>query len=468
MGMDRVAMDGNRNVGAGVLTCPASEACHTGGSALSASAAKALIVTRTLIAALEELRHPKTNYWLRLTFCAGLSCTCLLAAQTGKAVRHHKIAVEDPSSPPELTQAEAAIEKKDYATAEPLLKKVVERDGNNYAAWFDLGFLYNALGKSEDSISAYRKSVAAKPDVFESNLNLGLMLAKTGQPDAEQFLRAATKLKPTARPEEGQFPAWLSLAQVLADSKPEEALDAFVHASELKPRDPEPHLSAGQLLERNNRLVEAEREYKQALVLDTSSSDALIGLANVYMHGKRFAEADDVLAQLVALRPDDSRTHIELGRVLAAEGKTDKAISELQAGLKLAPDDEQAELDLADIYVEAKRYAEAETLYRSMLAKKPQNADVRLALGETLLKQRKFPEAQDELLATVKQRPELGAAYGDLAAAANENKNYDLAIKALDARARLIPEIPVSYFLRATAYDHLRAYKQAAENYHRF
>jgi len=103
-----------------------------------------------------------------------------------------------------------------------------------------------------------------------------------------------------------------------------------------------------------------------------------------------------------------------------------------------------------------------------MLAKKPQNADVRLALGETLLKQRKFPEAQDELLATVKQRPELGAAYGDLAAAANENKNYDLAIKALDARARLIPEIPVSYFLRATAYDHLRAYKQAAENYHRF
>src|SRR5215467_5178362 len=74
------------------------------------------------------------------------------AAQSGKAVRHHKVAVEDPSSPPELTQAESAIEKKDYATAEPLLKKVVERDANNYAAWFDLGFLYNALGKSEDSI----------------------------------------------------------------------------------------------------------------------------------------------------------------------------------------------------------------------------------------------------------------------------------------------------------------------------
>jgi len=31
-----------------------------------------------------------------------------------------------------------------------------------------------------------------------------------------------------------------------------------------------------------------------------------------------------------------------------------------------------------------------------------------------------------------------------------------------------LPELPIGYFLRATAYDHLRAYKQAAENYHRF
>jgi hypothetical protein len=28
--------------------------------------------------------------------------------------------------------------------------------------------------------------------------------------------------------------------------------------------------------------------------------------------------------------------------------------------------------------------------------------------------------------------------------------------------------MPIGYFLRATAYDHLREYKPAAENYHRF
>ncbi|MFY9949079.1 MAG: tetratricopeptide repeat protein, partial [Candidatus Sulfotelmatobacter sp.] len=91
----------------------------------------------------------------------------------------------------ELTQAEAAIEKRDYAAAEPLLHKLVEHDATSYVAWFDLGFVENALGNVDASIAAYRKSVAAKPDVFESNLNLGLQLAKTSLPDAEEFLRAA-------------------------------------------------------------------------------------------------------------------------------------------------------------------------------------------------------------------------------------------------------------------------------------
>src|SRR5271165_1755512 len=66
------------------------------------------------------------------------------AQTTAPTVRHHKVAVDDPSSPPELIQAESAIEKQNYSAAEPLLRKVVAQDPENYIAWFDLGFLYNA------------------------------------------------------------------------------------------------------------------------------------------------------------------------------------------------------------------------------------------------------------------------------------------------------------------------------------
>ena len=166
----------------------------------------------------------------------------LSAQSTKKTVRRPKVVEEDSSTL--LTQAETAIEKKDYASAEPLLKRVIAKDPANYLAWFDLGFVNSALGKTDDSIAAYRKSVSAKPEVFESNLNLGLMLAKTGQPDAEQFLRTATKLKPSAHVEEGHARAWLSLAKVLEKAKPDEAIEAYHQASTLQPKDPEPHLSA--------------------------------------------------------------------------------------------------------------------------------------------------------------------------------------------------------------------------------
>ncbi len=100
-----------------------------------------------------------------------------------RSAHHIQVPDEDsPTQPPELTEAEAAIEKQDYAGAEPLLRKLVERDATSYVGWFDLGFVENALGNVDGSIAAYRKSVEAKPDVFESNLNLGLQLAKTGQP----------------------------------------------------------------------------------------------------------------------------------------------------------------------------------------------------------------------------------------------------------------------------------------------
>ncbi|MFZ0804391.1 MAG: tetratricopeptide repeat protein [Terriglobales bacterium] len=387
----------------------------------------------------------------------------------GQTVRHHKIAEPDPSFPPELIQAESDIEKKDYAGAEPLLKKVVADDAKNYQAWFDLGFVYNAQGNSTDSIAAYRKSVAAKPDVFESNLNLGISLAKAGQPDAERFLRAATTLKPTANVDEGCARAWLSLAHVLETSKPEEAIAAYQRAAALTPKDAEPHLAAGTLLVNADHFADAEQEYKQALSIDPASNEALIGLANLYTRGNRFLDAEQVLEKIVTLHPDDTQARLLLSRVLVQMGKNDEAAASAQAASKLDPGNPKIQRELADLYMSAKKYDQAEAVYRSLLKGKTDNpADLHHVLGVALLKQRKFPEAEQECLAAVKLKPDLGEAYGDLAVAAVENKDYQLAIKAADARAKFLPEIPIGYFLRASAYDHLRAYKPAAQNYHKF
>jgi tetratricopeptide (TPR) repeat protein len=197
------------------------------------------------------------------------------------------------------------------------------------------------------------------------------------------------------------------------------------------------------------------------------SSEALTGLANIYARGNRFLDAQEMLDKIVALHPEDVHARLQLGRVLLLMGKTDEAAASVLAASKLEPGNPTVERELADVYMNAKKYDQAEAAYRSLLTGKS-GADLHHALGVALLKQRKFPEAEQEFLAAVKLKPDFGEAYGDLAVAAVENKDYELAIKAADARARFLSEIPISYFLRATAYDHLRQFKPAAENYHKF
>jgi len=266
---------------------------------------------------------------------------------------------------------------------------------------------------------------------------------------------------------EGKARAWISLAHVLEKTKPDDAIAAYNQAARLKPKDPEPHLSAGLLLENESKFADAESEYRQALALDPSS-DAVTALANLYMRGRRFPEAEEYLRKLVSAQPGNAAAHIQLGRVLAAEGKNDAAVNELQDGAKLAPADVSVQRDLADLYATLGKNDQAEAVYLSLLTKNTNDAELHRGLGQSLLREKKFAQAQQEFLAVIKLKPNFGEAYGDLAFAASENQNYPLTIKALDVRAKFLPEVPGTYFLRASAYDHLKDFKKAAESYHLF
>ncbi|HET8666826.1 MAG TPA: tetratricopeptide repeat protein [Terriglobales bacterium] len=404
---------------------------------------------------------------LKLIFAAALlltSCAAMFAQQTGKTVRKHRVAEESP-----VTLAENAIEKKDSATAEKLLREQVAQKADDYRAWFDLGFVLNAQGNTAEAVDAYKKSIAANSTIFESNLNLGRLLAKAGDSEAEKYLRAATQLKPSSpRPEQEWARAWLLLGHVLEKSNPNGAVEAFRAASKFAPRDPEPHISAATILESQKQFAAAEAEYKQAASIDPKSSDAMAGLVNVYTSTGRLSEAEPALRKYVALDPQNANAHIQLGRVLATLGRTEDAVTELQAGLQLSPNNPAATRALASLLIESNKSGEAEMMLRPLVEQNPNDAVLRHELGRALMHNRKFQNAQTELMAAIKLNPNLGEAYGDLAIVASESQNYPLTIQALDRRATLLKENPATYFLRATAYDHLRDKKQAAEYYHRF
>jgi tetratricopeptide (TPR) repeat protein len=135
----------------------------------------------------------------------------------------------------------------------------------------------------------------------------------------------------------------------------------------------------------------------------------------------------------------------------------------------LAPADSDTQRELVDLYVSAGKNDLAEPIYRTLLSAHPKDAELHRGLGQALLRQKKFPEAQQEFSTALELKRDWPEIYVDLAFAASENKNYELTIRALDIRAKFKEDMPaVCFFFRASAYDHLRDYKQASVNYHLF
>jgi len=402
--------------------------------------------------------------WL---LAGGLLLSTAAVAQTRKSGTQRRIPSDEAVAARAVADAEAAIEKKDWATAEHVLLDVVARNSQDYRAWFDLGFVFNETDRRPEAIAAYRKAVAAKPDVFESNLNLGMLLLASGSAEAETYVRAATQLRPAEKPQEGLARAWGILGDILREKRPADALSAYAEAAKLDPKEPRTHFAAASILEEQGDLAGAESEFRKARELEPRSAEALEGLVRVYSRGKRWPEAEAALREFLKGKPADAEARVQLGRVLLAQGRTAEGVAELEAAAQSSTDP-SAERELAALYLEAKQYEPAAVHYRNLVTRDPKNAELRHALGIVYTRQGKFAEAEEQLVAAVNADPNLKEAYFDLAFAAQRNKDYATTIRALDARARFYPESPGTYFMRATAYDSLKDFKQAAQNYRQF
>src|SRR5205085_11890282 len=129
------------------------------------------------------------------------------------------------------------------------------------------------------------------------------------------------------------------------------------------------------------------------------------------------------------------------------------ALAEFDLGLKQSPGDTELLHAVASMYAAQKKNDVAAVRYADLVKAAPENASYRYQYGVVLMQLHKFPEAQEQLVAALKKDGRLVDAYGELAIAASENKQYPLAINVLDARSKLVPETAATYFLRATAYD---------------
>jgi Flp pilus assembly protein TadD len=257
-------------------------------------------------------------------------------------------------------------------------------------------------------------------------------------------------------------------AQTSASDHPVDVVKQLRADIAVDPSNPESHFRLGDALDKSGDLKGAESEYRESVKLQPNNPSALGALAYLYSTQKRFAEAETTLRSFIALQPQDAKAHVQLGSVLFSLDKKDEGDKELAAALGLASSDPGVLMQVAQLYSLNEMYSQAEPPFAALTRILPNNPESLYGHGVVLLQLKNFPAAQFKLQRAVSLRPDLKEAYGDLAVAASENKDYAVAIRALDARARFLPESAGTYFLRATSYDHLKQFPPAADNYKKF
>jgi tetratricopeptide (TPR) repeat protein len=374
-----------------------------------------------------------------------------------------------------ISKAEDAIVRNAGDEALPLLEKVIALGSatpqQKARAYYDRGYLEEGEQHLDAAEADYRRAVAADPRQFEAHASLGQLLAQRGQwAAARQELELAANLLPASGDSSQSIAAVdRTLAHVDAQlNDASAASDALLAALKRTPETADDMLLAAELAEQTHDEAGAEQQYRKLLTQDPKSVPAAEGLARILIHQRKFAESRTVLDKALQQSPNDPVLLALSATALANTGNYADAIPRIESLHRQNPKQPAITRMLADLYSTSGNFSAADPLYQQLLTTSPRDADLLTTAGENQMKQQHWAAAQSLFQRSVKIDPRMGDAWSDLAFAASENQQYALTLNALDQRAKTLADVPATYFLRATALDHLHRYPEATENYAKF
>lgn len=260
------------------------------------------------------------------------------------------------ASLPTSGQVHEAMRRRDHATAEALLGRILERDPAQAQSWRDLGLIRLAAGRKALAVEAFERAVAA-----------GLA------PSAIAFDHART----------------------LSDLGRHEEAEALVAAAQARrPRDYPLANLRGVLLKRMGRLREAVGQFEAARKLDPKNHSPLVNLGNVWTALGEGAKAKECFARAVRLAPKDSECWRLLGQAHRNAGEVVEARRCFERALLLNPRGQEALTDLVGLLVEDGQAARAEALLAAAMQADPKAIGPRLIQAQLCRLQGRPDEAE--------------------------------------------------------------------------
>lgn len=403
-------------------------------------------------------------YLLMVVLCASSATELAAQGQPDESKKPPQGTVQKVRNPLNdlLDEAQAAMDKNDYAAAIPPLQKFIAEKPDVAFVHFQLAYAYTALKRPDDAQPEYEKCIALDPKMAEAQLNLGILLLERDAKAAVAPLSKAVDLLPSqSRPR-----YLLGLAQERSGDWQGAAV-SFEGATRLDPKDAESLAQLGRVYLKTNRPADAERKFRAAVGLEPKSGEALQGLA-LSLDEEKKPEAADAYRAYLAVEPQDAGARSRLVHLLMDQGQNDAAMAELDNSRSgRLPTIEDLKMK-ADIEIAQKKLDAAITTLKQALALAPSDAQLHGGLGRTYLQARDFANAEKELRIALQLDGNNLTSWKDLSSTYYLGGNCQATLATLDVIAKLEKPGVGEWFIRALCYDKLVQVQPALEAYRKF
>src|SRR5580692_2816269 len=289
----------------------------------------------------------------------------------------------------------AKYNEKRFADATRIFAECLKLDPRNAKAADYLGLSYEALGKTEEALAAYRSAVAmdggAAPTNSAAYLDLGTLLVESGQPgDAVPYLRQAQETAPSDwRVHRGLGKAYLQLNRL------PEAREELRKAVALAPQNAPLHFLLAQALQKSGMpdQARAETERYNALTGAHSAPDTPLAEARALLDLGKLDDAEQVTRRYLEIHKSSAEGHYLLGYILFKKQDAKSSLAEYTEGAKYrkpGPADLEA---VGGDYVLLKDYPDADKWFTKAVEWNPKDALGWYYLGRTKYNENRFEEA---------------------------------------------------------------------------
>jgi tetratricopeptide (TPR) repeat protein len=362
-------------------------------------------------------------------------------------------------SPDFNEEGRKALEAQKYEEAAQAFTKAIAADATDYTAHFHLALADSMLKKDAEATAEYKKVLELKPDLYEAQLNLGILLLRQKQAEASvPYLQQAADKKPKE-----YRPRFYLAEALLAVGDAAKAEENYKAAGEINPTSAGVELGLAHAAARQNRLSDAAPHFRKAAELDPSYRDALLELASLYEKDRQPGEAIAIYRQF----PESAAAQERMGALLLESKKYADAIPGLEQAYRKEPTPANR-VALAAAYQFNHQLDKAEPLFAQAVAADAENYDVRMMYARVLRDLKKYPDSAQQFAEAVKRQPASREAWNDLAGMLYLTGNYAQALGAFDRARQLGEDTPANDYFHAIIYDKLHDLKPALEFYQKF